>query len=62
MIHSALGRNPNWAAKRGSDERPGSRDRGEVVSEDDPAVRRDVVATILEPFRGRLACRVEREH
>src|SRR5665811_2091662 len=47
--------------ERGSHEWPGPRDRGEVMSEDDPSVRRHEVATIGETLRGRLPPVVERE-
>src|SRR5207244_2463321 len=43
--------------ERGTDERARARDRGEVVAEDDPAIRRDEVATVVQAL-GRSEARV----
>src|SRR5581483_12370806 len=48
--------------ERRADQRPRPRDRGEVVAEDDPAVRRHEVAPVVDALRGCDPFRVEREH
>ena len=47
--------------ERGSDERPRPGDRREMMSEHDPSVRRDEIATVVEPHGWRRAARVEGE-
>jgi hypothetical protein len=44
------------------DERPGSRDRREVVAEQDPPVRRLVVHVVVEPLGGRGPLVVDPQH
>ena len=48
--------------ERRPEQRPGPGDRGEVVAEDDPAVRRHEIASVVEPDGRRGAAVVERQH
>ena len=48
--------------ERWADQRSGSGDRGEMVAEDDPAIRRHVVVAVVESNGRRGAVRVEREN
>src|SRR6185436_5562368 len=48
--------------ERRTDQRSRSRDGREVMSENDPAVRRHEVAAVAEPLRGSRASRLEREN
>ena len=61
MIQITPGRKPNCAASVGPTSGPGPGDRGEVVAEHDPPVRRHVVAAVVQPLGRRRAIRVERE-
>src|SRR6478736_590878 len=54
-----------WPSDRPSrriDQRPRTRDRREMVAEDDPAIGGHEVAPVAESLRGRRTGRVEREH
>ena len=53
---------PELRGQGGSDERPRTRDGGEVVAEYDPLVGRDEVATVVQPFRRGGAGRVQAQH
>ncbi len=58
-IHSVPGQVAELHRERGTDEGPRTGDRGEVMTEDDPAVGGDEVAAVVEPLGGGGAGRVE---
>src|SRR4029078_1571759 len=47
--------------ERWTNERSRARDRREMMTEDDPPVRRHVIASVIHPLGWRLSVRVERE-
>ena len=61
MIQMRARQKAELRGERRADERAGAGDRGEVMAEDDPAVRRHEVAAVVEPLGRRRARRVERE-
>jgi len=56
------GKKSELRGERWSYERPGPRNRGEVVTENDPPVGRHEVSAVIEPHRRRGASGIEREN
>src|SRR5262249_22222414 len=56
------GQIPELRSERGADERTRSGYGGEVMAEDHPAMRRDIVATVVEALGRRGARGIRRQH